>query len=312
KVEKHIIENDSIITLTVASASLSVNDNSMDLHYKDQDEYKLEDSIEIIKPIVDFNGNVDIDEERTTVTITKNSTTLASIKLSEWADNKGISLKDYVKVEDGKISLIFKDDGKYTISYKVEGTVGAGDTYSVTLSAGDVVAPELEIGDNILNEKSYNVDTPLSISFSNKDLDDSILSFSDINTNEDELLETLVVKIKYEDGAYEELENVAVNSDADKAEGKVNYVYNYEFEQKGKYTLSFTITDKAGNKTTKYKEIEVGVDEASSADVAEIMGGVLIGLSVVLLAGVVVYFVASKKKLDKKEKSYRRETKSKK
>ena len=35
------------------------------------------------------------------------------------------------------------------------------------------------------------------------------------------------------------------------------------------------------------------------------MGGVLIGLSVAILAGVVMYFVVSKVKLDKKEKSYK-------
>ena len=44
----------------------------------------------------------------------------------------------------------------------------------------------------------------------------------------------------------------------------------------------------------------------------EVMGGVLIAISVVLLAGVVVYFVVSKKKLDKKEKSYRLASKDKK
>ena len=36
-----------------------------------------------------------VDEEKTTVTITRNSTTLATIKMNDWKNSQNISLKDY-------------------------------------------------------------------------------------------------------------------------------------------------------------------------------------------------------------------------
>ncbi|MBQ8444492.1 MAG: hypothetical protein IJX25_03980 [Clostridia bacterium] len=300
-VTSYVAPSDAVITVTVSSASLSINDDEMNLHYSGKTEYNLGDKIEIIKPIVTSDGTTAVDAENTTVTITRNSTTLATIKLSEWQHTEDINLKDYFDVTsvDGKISLIFVKDGKYTISYDVDATVGAGDEYSVTLSAGDVTAPELEIGNEIV-EENYQVGDTLHIAFSNTTIDDSILKMSDeVTTKVADLLEKMTVKIKYEDNSYETLDN--------EAEEDGYYDYSYELTQKGTYTLSITITDEAGNSVTKTKEFEVGAEEGSSVNATEVMGGVLIGLSVALLAGVVIYFVVSKKKLDKKEKSYRNE-----
>lgn len=307
-VEGYAIKNDSVITVTVSSATLSINESKMNLHYKGKTEYDKNDKIEIVKPTVEFDGDIETDAEKSTVTITKNSTTLATIKLSDWAKTEGISLKDYFEITaDGKILLVMNDDGKYTITYKVVGTGKAGatasDSYTATLSAGDVVGPELELGDELVEAK-YNVGDSLRIAFSNTTIDESVLSTSDLVTKDvEKLLKTLVVKVKYEDGSYETLKNQATE------EGY--YDYSYDLEKKGTYTLSFAVTDEAGNTTTKYKEIEVGSQEASTVDAKEVIGGVLIGLSVALLAGVVIYFVVSKKKLDKKEKSYRKDNKSK-
>ena len=117
------------------------------------------------------------------------------------------------------------------------------------------------------------------------------------------LLADMVVKIKYENNSYETLENEAKEAG--------HFDYSYALKDKGTYTLSITIKDKAGNTTTKTKEFEVGAEKESSANQSEVMGGVLIGLSVALLVGVIGYFVINKKKLDKKEKSYRRDARRK-
>ena len=81
--------------------------------------------------------------------------------------------------------------------------------------------------------------------------------------------------------------------------------FEYKLEQAGTYTLNISVEDEAGNTTTRTFSFEVTADEKSSVDVKEVMGGVLIGLSVAILAGVVIYFVVSKVKLDKKEKRYK-------
>ena len=76
-VKCHAIENDAVVTIKVSSVSLSVVDASVDEHYKSgKTEYDVNDKIEIIKPITEFVGDTDVDAAKTTVTITKGSTTL--------------------------------------------------------------------------------------------------------------------------------------------------------------------------------------------------------------------------------------------
>ncbi|MBQ8908763.1 MAG: hypothetical protein IJY90_00525 [Clostridia bacterium] len=301
-VEEDVVDSDAVITITVSGASLSINDSEMNLHYDVKTEYEVGDSIEVIKPVVDIVGTTEVDPEKTTISITRNSTTLATIKLSDWNDaDEDIFIKDYFDTTtiEGKVFLKFHKAGKYTISYNVDATVGGGDTYSVTLSAGDVVAPELEIKDEIV-EEGYKVGDTLHIAFSHETVADYLEMKDDeaVNTVES-LLEDMVVKIKYESNSYETLDNEATE--------KGYYDYSYDLNQKGTYTLSITITDADGNSVTKLKEFEVGADKAKTGNKNDGWGGALIGLSVALLAGVIIYFVVSKKKLDKKEKSYRKE-----
>ena len=58
------------------------------------------------------------------------------------------------------------------------------------------------------------------------------------------------------------------------------------------------------NKTTKDISFTVSSTGGSTVDAKDVVGGILIGVSVAVLLGVVAYFVVSKVKLDKKEKSY--------
>jgi len=83
------------------------------------------------------------------------------------------------------------------------------------------------------------------------------------------------------------------------------YIFTKKLESAGSYTLTISIKDKAGNETSQSVSFEVSTDESKDINVKEVMGGVMIGISVALLAGVVIYFTVSKVKLDKKEKSYK-------
>ena len=82
------------------------------------------------------------------------------------------------------------------------------------------------------------------------------------------------------------------------------YSYEHTFTSAGDYTLTITVKDEAGNKSTKSTSFTVSEKSSKAVNVKEVLGGVLIGVSVALLVGVVAYFVISKVKLDKKEKSY--------
>ena len=307
-VKCHAIENDAVVTIKVSSVSLSVVDASMDEHYKSgKTEYDVNDKIEIIKPITEFVGDTDVDAAKTTVTITKGSTTLATIKLSEWVNAEGISQSDYVKAEGDKLYLHFKEDGKYTIKYNVKATQGAGDEYSATLSAGDILEPKLEVSNKIVSNK-FKVGETMELKFDSKT---KFITVSDETTTDVKaLLKTLKVEIKYENESYKPIDNTAPVKE-DPTTGDLSFKYVWDLEKKGTYTLRFTVEDGAGNATPKTVEFNVTTDESTPVDTKEVMGGVLIGLSVTLLAGVVVYFIVSKVKLDKKENSYKKESKRK-
>ena len=112
------------------------------------------------------------------------------------------------------------------------------------------------------------------------------------------------VEIKYENESYTTLKN--------ESETEGQYDFSYKLEKAGTYTVRITVEDEAGNETAKTYTFTVGSNTSSRKDTNEKGWGIaLITISCVLLAGVVTYFVASNVKLNKKEKEYRRETKSK-
>ena len=159
-----------------------------------------------------------------------------------------------------------------------------------------MIEPELEIADNLLGE-SYTVGQSLTLNLADIEISDLV------TTDRETLLKTLKVQIKNND-----LSEGYKTVDPDVTGG---YDYTLPLETAGTYSLKISIEDVAGNVASKELSFEVKDKDTSSTSVQEVMGGVLIGLSVALLAGVVIYFVVSKVKLDRKEKAYKKETKSK-
>ena len=189
----------------------------------------------------------------------------------------------------------------------MKATQGAGDEYSATLSAGDILEPKLEVSNKIVSNK-FKVGETMELKFDSKT---KFITVSDETTTDvKSLLKTLKVEIKYENESYKTIDNTA-DVKEDPTTGDLSFEYVWDLEKKGTYTLRFTVEDGAGNATPKTVEFNVTTDESTPVDTKEVMGGVLIGLSVTLLAGVVVYFIVSKVKLDKKEKSYKKESKRK-
>ena len=123
------------------------------------------------------------------------------------------------------------------------------------------------------------------------------LTVSDkVTTDADTLLETLEVRLTNNDTDESwTLENTAESG----------YAYEHDLDQAGDYTLTISVRDAAGNRAEKSVSFTVSTDATTPVNVQEVLGGILIGLSVAVLAGVVIYFVVSKVKLDKKEKGYK-------
>ena len=74
--------------------------------------------------------------------------------------------------------------------------------------------------------------------------------------------------------------------------------YSYTMAQTGNYTLKFVVKDNVGNTNTYSYTVNVPSEEAETDEnkISPVVGTVLVVLSVVVLAGVVIYFIVSKKK----------------
>ena len=244
-----------------------------------------------------------IDLEASTVQITRTSgsstTTLATITLAEWEhhfDDDNDTNRNF-DIQGSTIKLLLLDNGKYTIKYSIQAVdylgqkVGDIKTLEYTISNGDVEAPSIELADEFV-KSTYNLGDTLVLNMSG-------IEITDNNTSEEELLKTLVITLKNTDSE----ESWTLKNDPNASEG--TYIYEHKFESAGNYTLTISVEDGAGITGSQSVSFTVSTKTTDPVNVTEVLGGVLIGLSVALLAGVVIYFIVSKVKLDKNEKSYK-------
>ncbi len=300
---------------SIESNPIQINVGGVDVEVKiDEDYYKrsfetVGEKLEIIKPnSIEYNGEgYSTNNKESTVTITKtvrgSTTTLASLNFEEWntklsEDNANDFEISDENTENKKVVLILKDNGVYHIRYSIQAqdrnqnNVGDAKILEYDISNGDTVDPKLTLGKKLTEEK-YKIGDTMTLNLAAITVSDTV------TTDTDKLLSTL--KVTIQNTTLNEGSTTIPNT-ADE-EGKLKF--EYKLEQAGTYTLNISVEDEAGNKTTRTYNFEVTTDEKSSVDVKEVMGGVLIGLSVAILAGVVIYFVVSKVKLDKKEKRYK-------
>jgi len=289
--------------------TINVGGVEMDITLEDgiyKDSYEtLGEKINIVKPNnIEYNGEgYQTNNDDSTVTITKTSgnttTTLATLNFADWAKDVPENNTNFEVDEKGNVKLVLADNGRYVIRYSIQAmdkngmNVGDAKTVEYAIKNGDVVAPELELGKNLVKAK-YRLGDTMTINLAGITVNDAVTE------DRNELLKTMNVRLKNttQDSSYITLENEGNPEDGE-------YIFTKKLESAGSYTLTISIKDKAGNETSQSVSFEVSTDESKDINVKEVMGGVMIGISVALLAGVVIYFTVSKVKLDKKEKSYK-------
>ena len=191
---------------------------------------------------------------------------------------------------NGKTKTITRN-GTITINYTVYDNNGNSSTKEVVIKAGDVTDPRITIVN--IDEEDYIKDT-----YSLSDFQDNLfkvdltkLSFSDDSTDDSSRL-TVSYSFSNDETSDEEIE----------AEYQTAEEIAYEITETGTYTFTVTVTDESGNFTPREFTFTVTDEEVDPTLTYQIIGTVLIVISVLVLAGVIIYFVVSKVKLDKELK----------
>ena len=225
-----------------------------------------------------------INYERSSVSVTRTYKVDGSTRTS--VDN----LTDAEKIE-GK-TLEITTNGTVTISYTVYDNNGNSSTAEYVIRAGDNTNPVIRI---TAEDESDFIGTTYSLSdFDATDglfiVDLTQLTWSDDKTLKEDL--TVTYEFVNDDTSDEPIEAEVEN------ENQLAYL----IEEVGNYTFTITVTDEAGNATSREFSFEVTEETYDATITYRIIGTVLIVISVLLLAGVIIYFVVSKVKLDKELK----------
>lgn len=259
-----------------------------------KDSYKVDSKVLI--PVFSANDISGIDLESSKIVISSNSYTrtikgsdMASLlaQYKGWLDEEeriaAGTLESHTNYfSAGNLYVTLNHNELYTVTYTAYDKTANKNSASVsyTIKVGDLVAPVLDIDDNIV-ASTVKIDSTLSIDISKIAVSDTIttdLTASDVSITVKNTDTSTVIK------------NIHENDETGK--------FEYLIETAGEYTVTFSVTDKAGNTKTVTRTFTVNEKSTDSMTSTEIIGTVLICVAVVVLAGVVVYFIVSKKKVD--------------
>ncbi len=228
-------------------------------------------------PIFSAGDVSGIDETRSLITVTnsKNSST-TTIKFADMAT-------EYNKGDAGRMYISLDKDAEYTVTYTVYDNQGNVTKQTHTIKVGDLDAPILTVNDKVVKNK-YNIGDEINIDLTRNDNNYFVIQGGD----EKATVENITIKLT-RDGT--EVDDLETASDS---------VYRFALKQAGSYELTFTVTDEAGNTSeTVRKTFEIAEKAENAMSRTQVVGTILIVLSVVVLGGVVVYFIVSKRKMDK-------------
>ena len=169
-------------------------------------------------------------------------------------------------------SVVATKNGKINATYSVEDYAGNTTTKSITFEIGDVTAPEISLGD---------IDLTVSKEVGNK----LTVDLSEITITED-----------VDDMDYSDLD-ITVTCDGAEVNPTIeDDTLTLDLDTAGTYIIKFSCTDSAGN-TSEVITRTFNVTEASTAAISSttIWGTVLIVLALLILGGVIYFFVKPSK-----------------
>ncbi len=245
--------------------------------FKEFEKFEKNASYNIPRINVSTNGVNDVDWSKSKIEVLFNGSVYKTLELDKTYES--------VEAENEAYNYTFRRDGTYTIKYTVVDTVGNTATKSFAVKVGDTEKPTLELDSSIdfsdRKTGSTLVIDPAKITVKDN-VDTGINIFDDLK---------IVVK---NTTTGEEISNKFANSTS--IEG-----FEYEISEVGTYQVTFTLTDEAGNVTTLVKEFAVTSEGADKEFPTEVVGIILLVLAILILGGVVAYFIITRKKVKSPE-----------
>lgn len=234
-------------------------------------------SLDIPRINVSTNGVNDIDWSKSKIEVYYKDIVYKTLDLSKVYEDEAAENQAY--------NYTFSRDGTYTIKYTVVDTAGNSSTKSFAIKVGDTEKPTLELDPSIDfsdRKTGFNlVIDPAKITVKDN-VDTGINIFDNLK---------IVVKNKT---TGDEISNKYTN--ASSIEG-----FEYDISEVGEYEVTFTLTDDAGNETKVTKGFTVTAEGADKEFPTEVVGIILLVLAVLILGGVVAYFIITRKKVKSPE-----------
>ena len=174
-------------------------------------------------------------------------------------------------------------NGKYTVEYSATDNAGNVITQTYTINVGDVVRPTLTIkNEPATTAKLKNGSYSLKIDTA----DISIVDDVDGELSVDDYLSVTVTNSS----------GTAIEADEDTS-------YVFTLTEAGEYTITITAEDKAGNTRTETYKLDLSAEDNGATTTTEVLGTILLVIAILVLIGVVWYFVkpAPKAKKDNKK-----------
>ncbi|MDD2445463.1 MAG: hypothetical protein PHX09_01475, partial [Clostridia bacterium] len=228
----------------------------------------------------------DVVRETSTVTISTSTGGTTTIDLSKEDDI--IRLTDYK----------FNRNDTYTITYNLLDEFGNKTSKAFTLDVGDVEPPVLDIDDKIFADE-YSINQKIEIDLSKISATDNV-DGEIILKNEETGIYSLKSGTTFTITVKNTSTKIEVESDFEFDETDMRF--QYTIPTAGSYTVTIEVADTAGKIKTSTHNFTVSADSNAGMSAQEILGTVLIIVSVLLLGGVITYFIVSKKNLEKKYK----------
>lgn len=211
--------------------------------------------------------------------------------------NSSTSTKIYLDKEDELEQKTFSKNDTYTITYTLFDIYGNSSSKSVKVDVGDVKAPVLTIDENLIKE-TYNVKDEVKIDLSKikavDAIDGDLIIYHETEKTYS-IKEDASIKITLKNTTTgNTVTNKLTSTDSDLR-------FAYDITEAGEYTLTIEVGDTSSKVATNSDfSFTVSSEDGAAINVEQVLSVVLVVVAVLLLGGVVTYFVLTRKSFDKK------------